>query len=190
MVLEDGLKTKKVELSPNAINYYVVKQGENLYSISKANNVSKESLKQWNNLSDDMVATGTKLIVKPENENVITSKPQEYVVSNNDNIWTIAEKFNVTAANLREWNNLKSDKLKKGTSMIVSNNESLQIENAKTNAKKVAEIKAKEKMYLVKRGDSLFSISQKYPGVTVSDLKKWNNINGDIKPGMKLKIII
>ena len=52
-------------------------------------------------------------------------------------------------------------------------------------------LKANEKTYLVRKGDSLFSISQKYPGVTVADLKKWNDIkNGDIKPGMKLKIII
>jgi membrane-bound lytic murein transglycosylase D len=37
-------------------------------------------------------------------------------------------------------------------------------------------------------GDSLYSISQKYPGVTIADLKKWNGIRGeDIKPGMKLK---
>jgi membrane-bound lytic murein transglycosylase D len=41
--------------------------------------------------------------------------------------------------------------------------------------------------YYVK-GDSLYSISQKYPGVTIADLKKWNGIRGeDIKPGMKLK---
>ena len=42
--------------------------------------------------------------------------------------------------------------------------------------------------YLVKKGDSLFSIAKK-SGVTVSDIKKWNDINNeDIKPGMKLKI--
>jgi membrane-bound lytic murein transglycosylase D len=35
----------------------------------------------------------------------------------------------------------------------------------------------------------LYSISKKYPGVTISDLKKWNNIKGEeLKPGMKLKI--
>jgi membrane-bound lytic murein transglycosylase D len=63
----------------------------------------------------------------------------------------------------------------------------------------VAEAKAKkpekpspyksEKVYIVQKGDSLFSISQKIKGVTVSDLKKWNGISGkNIKPGMKLKI--
>ena len=43
--------------------------------------------------------------------------------------------------------------------------------------------------YLVKKGDSLFSIAKKYAGVSVSDIKKWNDINNeDIKPGMRLKI--
>ncbi len=187
-VANNGTKSKKTEELQQESNVYVVKQGENLYSISKANNVSKELLKQWNNLTDDMVATGTKLIIL-KTDNKIT-KSNEYVVTNGENIWTIAEKFKVTAAKLREWNNLKSDKLMKGSSIIISNNESSGIENTKISNKKIAEIKAKEKMYLVKRGDSLFSISQKYPGVTVSDLKKWNNIDGDIRPGMKLKIII
>ncbi|HJY11421.1 MAG TPA: LysM peptidoglycan-binding domain-containing protein [Flavobacterium sp.] len=46
-----------------------------------------------------------------------------------------------------------------------------------------------EQDYYVKKGDSLYSISKKYPGVTISDIKKWNGIkNEDLKPGMKLKI--
>jgi len=44
-------------------------------------------------------------------------------------------------------------------------------------------------LYYVKKGDSLFSIAKKYPGVTISDIKKWNGIkNESLKPGMKLKI--
>ena len=47
----------------------------------------------------------------------------------------------------------------------------------------------KERMYVVQKGDSLFSIAKKHPGITVAEIKKWNNIdNENIKPGMKLKI--
>lgn len=44
--------------------------------------------------------------------------------------------------------------------------------------------------YTVKPGDSLWSISQGLPGVTVADLQKANNLkkNSKIKPGQKLKI--
>ena len=49
--------------------------------------------------------------------------------------------------------------------------------------------KSKNNDYLVKKGDSLYSISKKYPGVSISDIEKWNNIKGkELKPGMKLKI--
>ena len=45
------------------------------------------------------------------------------------------------------------------------------------------------KLYYVKKGDSLFSIAKKYPGVSISDLKKWNGIKNErLKAGMKLKI--
>jgi len=47
----------------------------------------------------------------------------------------------------------------------------------------------RDEHYYVQKGDSLFSIAKKYPGVTVSDIKKWNGINSNsLKPGMKLKI--
>jgi membrane-bound lytic murein transglycosylase D len=43
--------------------------------------------------------------------------------------------------------------------------------------------------YTVRQGDSLWSISRKFPGVSVDNLKKWNDISGTkLKPGMKLRI--
>ena len=46
-----------------------------------------------------------------------------------------------------------------------------------------------EKTYTVRNGDSLWSISQKFPGVSVQNIKNWNDISGNnIKPGTKLKI--
>ena len=48
---------------------------------------------------------------------------------------------------------------------------------------------ANEKLYKVQSGDSLYKISKKFPGVTISDIKKWNNIKDEnLQPGMKLKI--
>ena len=45
------------------------------------------------------------------------------------------------------------------------------------------------KSYTVKTGDSLWSISQMFPGITVDQLKKWNDISSTkLKPGMTLKL--
>ena len=47
-----------------------------------------------------------------------------------------------------------------------------------------------QRMYIVQKGDSLFSIARKHPGVTVENLKNWNKIQGEsIQPGMKLKVV-
>ena len=43
-------------------------------------------------------------------------------------------------------------------------------------------------VYVVKSGDSLYRISQDYPGVSADDIMKFNGIGPDIRPGMKLKI--
>lgn len=46
-----------------------------------------------------------------------------------------------------------------------------------------------EKKIRLKMGCFVYSIAKKYPGVSISELKKWNDIRGEqIKPGMKLKI--
>ena len=73
--------------------------------------------------------------------------------------------------------------------MAKSNNvsESTQEQSNKQNI--AAKDREAVKLYYVKKGDSLLSISRKYPGVSISDLKKWNGIKNEaLKPGMKLKI--
>ena len=50
-------------------------------------------------------------------------------------------------------------------------------------------IKIKEDYYIVQKGDSIFSITKKFPNLTTDDLKKKNDLKTDnIQPGMKLKI--
>jgi membrane-bound lytic murein transglycosylase D len=77
-----------------------------------------------------------------------------------------------------------------GETLIVSKTEvAVADKNAKNKKDNAIAKNENEKMYYVKRGDSLYSISQKFPGVTIADIKKWNNIQDEsIKPGMKLKI--
>ncbi len=59
-----------------------------------------------------------------------------------------------------------------------------------TNADNSSESEKKPEyiIYTVKAGDTLFGISKKYPGVTVSEIKKLNGIGDKILVGSKLKI--
>ncbi|WP_291286547.1 LysM peptidoglycan-binding domain-containing protein [Flavobacterium sp.] len=139
-------------------------------------------------------------IASADDKDKNNAQPQEYVVAAGDNLGSIAKKFGTTIAELKELNSLTSNNIGLGKTLVVSKVvPEIVDENAVTTAiasnnsidsfKKKATTKALGEDYYVKKGDSLYSISKKYPGVTISDIKKWNNIkDGDIKPGMKLKI--
>jgi membrane-bound lytic murein transglycosylase D len=186
------------DTTQNPSDYYEVQKGDNLYYIAKKFNVSVEDLKKWNNIEDGTVRLGSKLALMnlntDENEPVAEVKTEtkivEYVVKSGDNLGAIAKKYNTTVSDLKEWNAIEDNNIKVGEKIVVS--KKLFATNEVKPTKKEAYAnneKEKVKHYYVKKGDSLFSIAKKHPGVTVADIKKWNDIDGEtLKPGMKLKI--
>jgi membrane-bound lytic murein transglycosylase D len=176
-------------------DFYEVQKGDNLFSIAKKFNVSIEDLKKWNNLEDLNVQLGSKLSLANKDESVAETpktetKIVEHKVKKGEYLGTIAKKYNVTVAEIKEWNSLEDNNVKLGETIIVSKKE-VAVNEAKTAKKEdiAANERDEYKLYYVKKGDSLFSIAKKYPGVTISDIKKWNGIkNESLKPGMKLKI--
>lgn len=180
----------------NPNDYYQVQKGDNLFSIAKKFNVSLEDLKKWNNLEDVNVQLGSKLALANNDDSTKEVEPKtetkivEYKVKKGDNIASIAKKYNTAIDDLKEWNNLTDNNIKVGTSIIVSKKEVALNEPKPSKKESLAANQRDEvKLYYVKKGDSLFSIAKKYPGVTISDIKKWNGIkNESLKPGMKLKI--
>lgn len=199
---EKANKTIKTDtLSSNIAAFYVVQKGDNLSSIAKKNNVSVEEIKEWNHLSGTSIQLGSSLQISKneavENEQ-LASVPKmenvEYIVKKGDNLGTISKKFGSSLDDLKQWNNLQDNTIALGSSLIVAKSE-MTIENkepSETFKKKdnLASVsKSKDINYYVKKGDSLYSIAKKYPGVSISDIKKWNDLRAeDLKPGMKLKI--
>lgn len=175
-------------------NYYIVVKGDNLSSIARKHGVTVQQLREWNNLPDNNVKLGAQVLVgdrnSVENAVAVETKTKEYTVQKGDNLGLIAKKHNTTIENLREWNSIEGNNIKLGETLIVSKTDvAVADKNAKNKKDNAIAKNENEKMYYVKRGDSLYSISQKFPGVTIADIKKWNNIQDEsIKPGMKLKI--
>jgi membrane-bound lytic murein transglycosylase D len=180
--------------------FYVVQAGDNLSAIARKYNISVNDIKQWNNFEDSNLLAGTKIIVAKQddqaNEDVAQkteTKTVEYTVKKGDFLGIIAKKNNVALADLRGWNNLEGNNIHAGQKLIVSKIEVAVGEAVAEKSSKKDKFSSKDKAnqvhYYVQKGDSLFSIAKKYPGVTISDIKKWNGIkNESIKPGMKLKI--
>ena len=195
------LEIKTDTLSTSVASFYVVQKGDNLSSIAKKNNVSVADIKEWNHLSNAPIQLGMSLQVAQIEANdkeiiAATTKTEnvEYIVKKGDNLGNIAKKFGSSIEDLKQWNNLADNSIAFGSSLIVAKSEVAIEKNTvagKFNKKELlaSTSKSKSNDYLVKKGDSLYSISKKYPGVTISDIKKWNNISGEeLKPGMKLKI--
>lgn len=212
---------KPIGTDNSDFEFYKVKKGDNLGAIASKYNVSISELKNWNNLKTNAVAIGRSLKIKSDEPspsaikaNAIVDKKEEaiasadekdkptavdmdYVVVAGDNLGSIAKKFGTTIAELKELNNLTSNNIGLGRTLIISK-AAVVIEEPTSTAiasnsvdtfKKKAPSKNVSEDYYVKKGDPLYSISKKYPGVTISDIKKWNGIKDeDIKPGMKLKI--
>lgn len=198
--IAENTKKAKAELkrdektATTTSDYYVVEKGDNLSAIAKKNNVSVQELKEWNNLPDNNVKLGSQMVVTgtavADSSNEKEAKSIEHIVGKGEFLGTIARKYNTTINSILEWNSLSDTNIKQGDKLIVGK-EVTGAESKNKSKQDYATVvkKAQEKLYQVQKGDSLFKISQKFPGVTVSDIKKWNNITGEgIHPGMKLKI--
>ena len=188
-------------LATDTASLYVVQKGDNLVNIAKKYNVTVEEIKTWNHLSDVNIKLGASLQVankevETKEENIPAPKLEniEYVVLKGDNLGKIAKKFGTSLEDLKHWNNLKDQNIALGVSLIVAKNEVAIVNKAsastfKKNGNLASAAKKNTSSYYVKKGDSLFSIAKKYPGVSISDIKKWNDIRDEeLKPGMKLKI--
>jgi membrane-bound lytic murein transglycosylase D len=199
--VKDDKTNAKIDTLATVATTYVVQKGDNLSSIAKKNNVTVAEIKEWNKLTGTAIQLGMSLQVSKaveESKEEIASNSKienvEYIVKKGDNLGNIAKKFGSTVDDLKVWNNLSDNNIALGASLIVAKSEvaveSVKMTNPFSKKESVASAsKSKNTDYLVKKGDSLYSISKQYPGVSISDIKKWNNISGEeIKPGMKLKI--
>lgn len=158
-------------VAPSGSNYYTVKTGDSLWSISKKFGVTVDDLKNANNLKGNLLNVGQNLIIPGLNE-----KPSggEYIVKKGDSLYSISKKFNTTVDNLKSINNLTTDALAIGQIIKLPGSSS--------------EIPEKSNEYTVQRGDTLYSISKKF-NVSVDKLKDINNLSfNTLRVGQVLKI--
>lgn len=165
--LAEYIGVKYIAPSKNNGNYYTVIKGDTLWSIANKFGLTVNKLKELNNLSDNMIKIGQKLIVsdKPDNleGNLI------YVVAKDDTLYSIAKKYNTTVDKIKKMNNLSSNLLQIGQKLIVPTNNKITT-------------------YYVQKGDTLYSISRRF-NTTVTDLINLNNLTtSNLSIGQKLLI--
>lgn len=105
---------------------HTVESGDSLWALAEENNVTIESIKKENKLTSDIIVPGQIIEIdgeKEEKEEVKEEDKEEteiYTIKAGDTLFEIAVEFDVTVADLKEWNNLSSDLIFEGKELIVS----------------------------------------------------------------------
>lgn len=134
-----------------------------------------------------------------------------YEVKSGDNLGFIASWYNVRVSDIRYWNNIHKNMIRTGQKLAIYKKKGVASKYADINSLSFAQKQARigkptatktttappptdlgtnYLIYTVRSGDTLWEIAKKYPGVSDTDIMRWNNITsaGKIKPGQKLKI--
>lgn len=162
-----------VSYSPaNMEGYYIVKKGDSLWSIASKNNTTVDNIKKLNNLSSNNLSVGQVLKLSYDAEKEDIKESNIYTVKKGDSLWLIANKYGTTVDELKNANNLKSNTLSIGQTLIIP--------EKKESTSKIS--------YVVKKGDSLWLIANKYD-TTVEKIKSTNNLkNNTLSIGQVLVI--
>ncbi len=121
-------------------------------------------------------------------ETIIARKPKKlfHVVRKNETLTAIANRYGVNQYDLKKWNKLRTNKLLRGTKLIVIKEIGKKIITKPVLIAKNKKQKVKIKYHKVQSGDTLFGISQRY-GLDVLSIKKLNRIKGNtVKKGQRL----
>lgn len=152
-----------VSYSPaNMEGYYIVKKGDSLWSIASKNNTTVDNIKKLNNLSSNNLSVGQVLKLSYDAKKEDIKESNIYTVKKGDSLWLIANKYGTTVDELKNANNLKSNTLSIGQTLIIP--------EKKESTSKIS--------YVVKKGDSLWLIANKYD-TTVEKIKSTNNLKGN-----------
>ncbi|HNY02677.1 MAG TPA: LysM peptidoglycan-binding domain-containing protein [Bacteroidales bacterium] len=120
-----------VKAAPAPKSVHLVQAGESLGMISKKYGCTVADLMKWNDLKEQKLLVGQKIKVKPSGSSSTSSPrtqtssksksadsgrgPAWYTIKAGDNLWDIADKFDVTVSQLKAANNLKTNsRLKPG----------------------------------------------------------------------------
>lgn len=113
----------------------------------------------------------------------------KYRVRSGDYLGLIARKFGVRVSDIKRWNGLRNNNIKVGTYLSIYPRKIPKSGSGIVEKKPTKPISATKGDYVVKSGDTLWGIANRLPGVSVANIKKWNNLNSQqLKPGMRLKL--
>lgn len=117
--------TKRIAAIPvdkrDTYRFHEMRAGESLDQVAQLFKVSTHDIRVTNDLADtDAVGEGDELVVPVNSATTPSTRPLEYTAQRGETLVTIADRFNVTAEDLKRWNQLSTTDVAPGTSLYVS----------------------------------------------------------------------
>ena len=132
---------------------------------------------------------------KPLPQLVNSSDRIRYKVKSGDYLGKIAERYGVGVSQIKRWNGLRSNNLRIGQRLTIYPRKPVAVTSNKgaiTQSKPAKPVQLPNdpsKIHEVQNGDSLWTISRKYPGISIENLREWNGLRGNnLQPGTKLRL--
>jgi LysM repeat protein len=193
---------------------YKVKKGDSLYKISKKFGISIDEIKIRNEITSSRIQPGTKLsiptgyknqnsepsvqssVITPGQETPVTMSEDlicHHIVEKGDTLLTISKKYSVSVRDIREFNHLRSTKIKPGQRLLLREikpgEQPRKYDAVISETKKEKEnSKNKAEYHMVRKGDTLSSISKKY-SIPVSEIRELNDLKSrKLNPKQQLLI--
>lgn len=190
---------------------YRVRRGDNMRSVARRLGVSPATIMKSNGLRSQRLRVGQTLRVNVPivTRQTPTSRPTTtrstpdtpvastkfYVVRKGDTLYSIANRYGITASALRNANNISGNNISVGQRLTINasgtpTKRHVVLEEVPERVQKQVSKRplAKKKTYKVRKGDTLFSIASS-ANMSVNQLKKLNGIrNNNLKVGQTLKL--
>ncbi len=190
---------------------YRVRRGDNMRSVARRLGVSPATIMKSNGLRSQRlrVVQTLRVTVPLVTRQTTTSRPTTtrstpdtpvastkfYVVRKGDTLYSIANRYGITASALRNANNISGNNISVGQRLTINasgtpTKRHVVLEEVPERVQKQVSKRplAKKKTYKVRKGDTLFSIASS-ANMSVNQLKKLNGIrNNNLKVGQTLKL--
>lgn len=200
---EEAKNNSTTSLKNDKKKVYEVKHGDSLWKISKTTGINIDAIKNANGLDSDLIFVGQKLKLEKGNQKVavkksnVTSNTDTYVIQSGDTLSKVAKETGVSINQLKEYNQLKSDRIYAGETLNLKPSKDstqkpkVEIQNNEVKQQSVTTVKSEKiegSTYTVQAGDSLWKIARN-SGIEINRIKQLNNLTSDaIYVGMTLQL--
>jgi membrane-bound lytic murein transglycosylase D len=169
------------------VNYqhYRVRSGDTLSQIAQRHQLSVSVIRDVNDINGSLLRVGQTLMLPqlagsptaPATSTLAGADSLRYRIQPGDNLWTIARAHGTTVNRIKRDNNLSSNGLTVGETLVLQTGGN----SSGGDARRVA--------YTVRSGDSLYTIAQRF-NVDVDKIRDWNQLGRYLQPGQQLTLFV